>query len=283
MLMVLAAATLWSTSGLFIKVLAVPAVPVAGLRSLVAGLTLLPFVRPRGLRVDWFLPGLVLAYLVTNLGFVVATRWTTASNAIALQSTAPAWVFLFTCIAARRVPIPLLFPIGVVLTGIGVILAEPALGTSRAGNLMGLGTGLGFGLAQLFFARTRQSPAAMVCLANLGTALSCWLIQPGAFRLGEIALRDWVILAYLGAGQVALGFMLFAGALRLISVTQASILSLLEPLLNPVWVYLVVGEHPSAYGFAGGGLILLGIVLDVSLRPRVARRPTLPGEGAAGV
>lgn len=263
--LVLLAAALWSTSGLFIKIMTLGPVPITGLRSAVAALAMAPFVRRRGLQWEPALLVLALAYTWTQLGFVAATKWTTAANAIALQSTAPAWVFLFGCLVARQVPWRLLPPVLLVLAGIAAMLAEPVSGTSMLGNLLGLSTGLTFAVVQVTFSRLRTPAVAAIGFSNLVAALVCVAVQPAAF-LAPIPAGEWAALVYLGCFQLALPFLCFTSGVRRIPVTQASLLSVLEPLLNPIWVFWVVGEVPSAYGFAGAACILAGIVLDVIVR-----------------
>ncbi len=264
--LVLTAATLWSSSGLFIKLLTVSPLALTGLRSALATLALLPFVRLRALRLDGTIVVLMLAFGVTQVAFVIATRWTTAANAIALQSTAPAWVFLLSCLASRRVQLPLLLPLALIGAGIAAMLAEPAHGTSMQGNLLGLACGFTFAVIQLAFKRVNQPAVGAVALANLGSAIAIPLLAPDAFRLAEIAAWEWLALLYLGAIQIGLANLCFVAGVRRITVSQASILVLLEPLLNPLWVYLVLGELPSSYGFAGYVLILAGIGVDFWLR-----------------
>jgi drug/metabolite transporter (DMT)-like permease len=264
--LVLLAALLWSSSGLFIKLLTLNGFALTGVRSGLATLTLAPFVRYRALRVDGTLLLLTLAFAATQLGFVFSTRWTTAANAIALQSTAPAWVFGLGWLAARRIEAPLLLPLGLIGAGIFAILAEPVHGTSLQGNLLALASGLSFAVTQICFKHVNQPVVGSVALANLGSLLGCLLIAPGAFRLGDVPAWEWSALVYLGAIQIGLGMLCFTAGVRRITVAQASILSLLEPLLNPLWVFLVLGELPSAYGFAGFALILAGILTDFGLR-----------------
>jgi drug/metabolite transporter (DMT)-like permease len=265
-LLVLSAATLWSSSGLFVKLLTVNPLALTGLRSALATASLLPFVRLRALRVDGTLLVLMLAFGLTQIGFVTATRWTTAANAIALQSTAPAWVFLLSSLASRRLQTPLLLPLALIIAGIAVILAEPTHGTSLFGNLLGLACGLAFAVTQLAFRRVNQPVVGAVMLSNLGSAVVIPLLAPGAFRLAEIAPWEWAALLYLGAIQIGLANLCFMAGVRRVTSSQASILVLLEPLLNPLWVYLVLGELPSSYGFAGYLLILAGIGVDFWLR-----------------
>ncbi len=271
--LVLLAAVLWSSSGLFIKVLTVDAFALTGVRSALAALTLAPFVRVRHLpRGRWFWL-LLLAFSATQLTFVWATRLTTAANAIALQHTAPAWVFLLLACMTRRVQPRLLPPIVLILGGVAAMLAEPAHGTSLQGNLVGVVTGVSFAVTQLAFSRVNLTPVAAVMFANLASAVVCVGLAPRSFDLSGVAAWEWVTLVYLGGVQIALAFFCFTAGVRRITVAQASILTLVEPLLNPVWVYLVLAEAPSAHGFAGYALILGGIALDFWVRlwwlPRV--------------
>lgn len=273
-LMAAFAALMWSTSGLLIKVVTLDGFVLSGLRSGIAGLVLLPFLRPRHLEWNANLLMVMGAYGFTMVGFVFATRWTAAANAIALQSTAPAWVFVISLAVYGRVRLVLALPILLILAGMAAFLAEPVVGSSREGNLMALLTGVSFALTQLGFSRLRGPAVSVVCLCNLLTAAVCLLLAPQGFRPGTVSPAEWTAMVYLGCGQMALGFFLFTAALRRIEVGQASILAVLEPLFNPLWVFLAIGEIPSAYGMAGWVLVLAGIVADTLLRRRLA---VLPG------
>ncbi len=265
---------LWSSSGMFVKILPVAPVPLAGLRALIAGVTLAPFWRPRGLRLAaLFTPSLavvLVAYTVSVLCYVSSVRLTTAANAIALVSTAPAWVATLTWWAERRVRWELAWPVGLVLAGVAVLLAEPAVGRSLEGNLLGLGGGLAFGLFTFFLPRVRLPAVERVALCNLVAAAVLFLAAPEAFLAVRLGPLHWLAMAYLGAIQIGLATVCFAAALARISAARASVLALLEPLLSPLWVYLAIGETPSRYGIAGGVFILGGIVVNLLARgPRV--------------
>ncbi len=290
--MVLAGAFFWSTSGVFLKQMTLPSVMIAGIRALIAGLVLSPFLLrlrlprqqvPAGRRLwdprgwDWRLLPLLGGYTATVLCFTSAIRLTTAANAIALTYTAPAWVFWLTCAAERRVPWRLFLPVALILTGLGIILSEPSHGTSLIGNLLGLAAGLGFGLFAFFVARMNQPPIGLVSLTNLFAGTALFLIFPGAFTFSAAAWSDWAVLAYLGAFQIALGHVFFTAALKRIPATQASVLALAEPMLNPLWVFLFLGEAPSPYGLAGMAVILGGVCADLWLRRSMRRGlPAVP-------
>jgi drug/metabolite transporter (DMT)-like permease len=227
--------------------------------------------------------GALVSYPVLVLCFVSATKWTTAANAIALQSTSPAWMFVFSAIALRQLPLRLLTPILVILGGILVVLLEPATGISAKGNLVALVAGVSWATFAFSYARIRTPGPGVISLCNLVTFAALLLLQPvevlsTVAPAGGIRLVDWLMLIYLGVVQQGVAFMFFTAAMRRLSPTQVMVLVLLEPLLNPVWVYFVVGEAPSVYGLSGGGLILLGILIDIFIRrdPREAMRDAIP-------
>lgn len=269
----LLAPVLWSSSGLFVKVLTLDALPIAGLRALIAGLALAPLLRPAGLRVNGALVLLLAGYTVSVAGYVTAVKLTTVANAIALVSTAPAWVLLMSWAAARRVIWSLAWPVLLILAGVGALLSEPAVGRSLEGNLIALGAGVGFGVFTFFLPRVNLGGPGLVSLCNLVAAAAILPFAAAGIDPGGIAVWEWAALLYLGVVQIGLATVCFAAALRRIPATQGSILALLEPLLAPLWVYLAIGELPSAHGAAGFAFILAGIVADFALRRRRLRGP----------
>jgi len=271
-LLVLGGALFWSTSGVFLKLLTLPPLQIAAVRALIAGLALAPFLPRMAWRWDWRLPPLVLGYTATVLLFNLSIRATTAANAIALVYTAPIWVFGLTLLTQRRGLWREAVPVAVVAVGLAVLLAEPARGTSLQGNLMGMGAGLGFGVFTFLIARMPQPGISLVSLCNLAAAALLAALQPGVLNLAPLAAREWLILAFLGVFQIALGHVLFTAGLRRIPATQASILALAEPVLNPLWVFLFVGEVPSRYGLAGLAIILGGVLADFLARRRAPSR-----------
>jgi drug/metabolite transporter (DMT)-like permease len=277
----LLAPVLWSSSGLFVKLLTLDALPIAGLRALIAGLALAPLLRPAGLRVNGALLLMLAGYTASVAGYVAAVKLTTVANAIALVSTAPAWVLLMSWAAARRVIWTLAWPVLLILAGVGALLSEPAVGRSLEGNLIALGAGAGFGVFTFFLPRVHLSGPGLVSLCNLVAAAVILPIAAQGIDPGRIAAWEWAALVYLGVVQIGLATLCFAAALRRIPAMQGSILALLEPLLAPLWVYLAIGELPSAHGAAGFAFILAGILADFLLRRRQLNAPAggIPGGG----
>ena len=282
MLLVLIGAFFWSTGGVALKSMAIPSLTIAGSRALIAGLVLSPFLARLRWRWDWRLLPLLAGYTGTVLCFTVAIRMTSAANAIALVYTAPAWVFGLTCAVERRMYWRLFLPVALVLAGLGAILAEPSHGTSAEGNLIALGAGLSYGLFTFFVPRLDQPPLSLVSLCNLSAGALLFLAFPGAAPLGGIPWPDWAWVLYAGVFQIALGHVFFMSSLSRIPVTQASLLALAEPVLNPLWVFLFLGEIPSAYGIAGLSVILCGVLADVWLRREAAQRLARQMAGSGG-
>lgn len=284
----LLAAVLWSVGGVAIKLLTGPgawqstALGITFYRSLFAALCLLPLLRGRTLpRLGDTLVAVVIYTTLLSL-YVAATQGTTAANAIFLQYTAPLYALLFGAWLFRE---PFrradLWALAGAMVGIAVLFLGNFKGGERAPLFMGLGSGAMFGLFMLWLRRMRYAdPVAVTASNNAGVALVAGLallvIRPGELSLipravsGESAL--WAaagLLVLLGCIQIALPYVLFSYGLKRVSSVEASLLALIEPVLNPIWVALVVGELPTAATVAGGGLILLALAARYTVfRPK---------------
>jgi drug/metabolite transporter, DME family len=264
------AATLWSLSGAFTKVLThesflrVPGSPVSGMviafyRVLFAGLVLLPLLRPRDVSYRRMMLVMVFCFGTMNALYVVAMALGTAANAVLLQYTAPMWMYLASIWwlkepADRRGSVVLFLG----LLGIAIII----WGGWREAQLAVVAIALGSGVAYA---------GVILCLRVLRGASSRWLTVLnhlcGAFLLIPIlwylapeqpSFQQLLVLFVFGAVQMALPYWLVARSLQVLSPQEAGTITLLEPLLNPLWAYLVAPETelPSAYTFAGGACIL---------------------------
>ena len=254
-LAILAAAACWSTAGLLIKLVDLPPLKIAFYRSLIAGI-FLAVIAGRG----WHRIGrgsllVIFTYaLVVNL-FVVANKWTTAANAILLQSTAPVWVIVFGALLERTRPRRSdLLAVAVALAGLLLVLAERVGAMGGRGNLAALVSGVFFGLMMLFMRRQRETPLFhILALGNFAAAL---LVLPMIWPDLGLSRHDLLILLILGVAQLGLGYFLFAIAIRYLPALEVSLLALLEPVLNPVWVFLAHGERPGPLVLLGGTIVI---------------------------
>lgn len=265
---VVAAALLWSTCGLFVKAGFFAGWPedvqgglLAFWRALFAGLLLLPLVR----RPRWsvYLVPLCVVFALMSVTYLTAMVRTTAANAIWLQATSPWWVLLISVALlhepiARRELVPLCFAgLGVVLILAFEFAIEPG---SVVGVACGLASGLFYGCVAIFMRLLRGHGAAwLVALPHLATAL---VILPWAATTGIWPTPlQLLVLAAFGTLQMGLPYALFIRALRAITAQEAVAIALIEPMLNPFWVWLLGMETPRWWSVAGSGLILAGLVL----------------------
>jgi len=285
-LSVLGAALLFSTGGAAIKGTALSAFQVAGFRSAVAALVLaliLPQAR-RGFRLDLF-PS-AIAYAGTLVCFVAATKLTTSAAAIFLQSTAPIWVLVLApALAGEPVRARDLPYVGAAALGLGLVFLgsrDPSATAPRPelGNLVALGSGLFYALLMIFLRRLARAarpgePDRSMSATVLGNALAFAVCLPFSWPVSALPARDGAAILYLGAVQIGLAYWLFNRGLRALTALEVSLLVLLEPVLNPLWTWLLFDERPSALASAGGAVMLAALAARTLLE-RPARPPAAP-------
>jgi drug/metabolite transporter, DME family len=257
-LLILSAALLWSLAGVFIKFLDVPPLTIVFYRSFFAFLVFTPFVR----RAEWQINAPVLISVVTYTAaissFVSANKLTTAANAIVLQYTAPIFVFLFSrMVLGESVSKINGFALLAGMIGVGVISLDSAGEPEMAGVLLALLSGILFAAYMINLRRTQQvSPIYLTWINNIFCALALFFVVSSQLTL---TVNQLVILIVMGAVQLGLPYFLFSKGLQSVSLQEASLIALIEPVLNPIWVALTVGEIPSAATLSGGAMILLGL------------------------
>ena len=272
--LLLLVAVLWSLGGVMIKSVDWHPMAIAGMRSAIAVPVILACVgRPRITFSRAQLTG-GLAYAGTVVLFVLATRMTTAANAIFLQYTAPIYVAaLGPWLLGERALRSDWLVIAAALGGIALFFLDRLTLAGMWGNVIALGSGVAFAALVLSLRGQRDaSPIAAIVLGNVFAALAG---LPFMFGPGPSA-QGWVALGVLGAVQLGLPYVLYAVAIRRVSALEAVLIPLAEPILNPLWVMLLMGERPGGWALAGASLVL-GAVLLRGVLMVVARR----GAGAA--
>ncbi len=261
---ILLAALLFSTGGAAVKACAMSSWQVASFRSGVAAvavLVLLPAAR-RGLSLRTLPVG--LAYAATLVLYVTANKLTTAANTIFLQDTAPLYILLLgpLLLGERARSRDLLFMVamaaGMVLFFVGVERASPTAPDPLRGNLVALAAGVCWaltliGLRWLGREGTGGGAAGAVAVGNL---IAFGAVLPLALPVHATARADWATIAYLGVVQVALAYVFLTRGMRSVGALEASLLLLVEPVLNPVWAFLLHGERPGPWALLGGAVIL---------------------------
>lgn len=266
---VLIAVTLWSTGGLFIKLTTVDAFAVNAGRSLFAAITVAVFTFRKGLKPDLFTLLTSLLYAGTLSCFVYANKTTTAANAIFLQYTAPVYILIFSpLILKEKFRFSDLITVAVCITGMSLFFLEEQSSVNSLapnvflGNIAALFSGLFFGLYFIFLRHPRslaRNPAISVFYGNLIIVL---LMVPLLIsNPPHPTMTDFGAIAYLGIFQIGAAYILFtygiAGGVRSL---DASIIGFVEPLLNPVWVFIFVGEKPAGWAIFGGIIILTAVI-----------------------
>jgi DME family drug/metabolite transporter len=269
-LLIALAAVLWSTSGAFTKLLtkdtllhlnepALPGLLLAFYRALFAGLALLPAIRPRDISFRWAMVATALCFAAMNALYVVAMAMGTAANAVLLQYTAPMWMYLASVFwlgekADRRSSLALVAG----LLGIAIIIYGGWEAAQLSVVTIALGSGVTYAGVILGLRVLRDlSPRWLTVVNHLTGAL---VLLPFVWFTATSAptVAQFCVLIAFGALQIALPYWIVARGLRVVSAQEAGTITLLEPLLNPLWAYLVSpeSEKPTLYTLAGGACII---------------------------
>jgi drug/metabolite transporter (DMT)-like permease len=262
LLSIVIAALLWSTGGIGIKGVEDAALKVTFYRSLFAAVALLLLFGRKvwGVR-RWkstpaFLSAIV-AYAACLTAFVVATKWTTAANAIFLQYAGVIWVLLLSPLVLKEAMRSRdAIAIGVALSGMALFFVGKFETRGMAGNGMALVSSVFFAMMILALRREHDAAQSAITWGNVFTAA---VLFP--FVMHDLALttRSLITLLLLGIFQIAMAYVFFVRGLKYVTATQASLTGMLEPVANPIWVLLFLGEQPSGYAIAGGAIVLAAI------------------------
>ncbi|HVY68844.1 MAG TPA: EamA family transporter [Verrucomicrobiae bacterium] len=248
------AAILWSSGGLFIKKVDWHPLAISGGRSLIAGLTILAFLPRTRISFSPVQIAGALAYTGTVLLFVCANKMTTAANAIFLQYTAPIYIALFGAWLLKEHPSRLdWILIGVMQAGTALFFFGQLSLAGLWGNVLALASGVSFASMALLLRKQKDgSPASSVLLGNFLTAL----IGLPFMLSNPVSKESLLNLAFLGVFQLGLAYVLYTSAIRQVRALEATLISTIEPVLNPIWVALFLDEKPTGWTLAGGAVVI---------------------------
>jgi drug/metabolite transporter (DMT)-like permease len=272
---VLAAAIIWSTGGLFIKWTSLNGFELSFGRSLLAAITVAIFTRREGYGLNRLTALASVLYAALLLLFVLATKATTAANAIFLQYTAPLYVLILEPLLYnekfRRRD---LITVVVCLAGMSLFFVGKLRPQDVTGNVLALASGLCFAA---YFLLLRHSSAREVNRASsviYGNILVVLLCAPaGIAAARQVSGSDALSVAYLGIVQIGVAYTLFTlGMARGIRSLDAGIVGYIEPVLNPIWVFLFLGERPSTWALLGGVIIVGAVATHTVVKARESRR-----------
>jgi drug/metabolite transporter (DMT)-like permease len=258
-------AILWSSGGLLIKWISWNPIAIAGMRSAIAALVLLVALRRPHLTWSSAQIGGAVAYTVTVILFVLANKLTTAANAILLQYTSPIYVALFGAwFLGERATWLDWATILVVMFGMGLFFFDDLTAGGFWGNVCAISSGVTFACFVLFMRKQKSgSPLESVFLGNILTALIGF---PFMFQTMPNA-SSWVGLLFSGVLQLGLSHVLYSVAIKHVTALEAILISVIEPILNPLWVLLVLGEAPGPWAFLGGFIVLVSVTIRYVIAP----------------
>jgi drug/metabolite transporter (DMT)-like permease len=267
-LYILAAAVLWSTAGAAVKLSTLSAYQIASGRSLVAALVLwLAFPAGRK-RPSLRALAVAVAYAATVVLFIIANKLTTAANAIFLQDTAPLYVLLLSPLLLREKPTRgELTAAPIFLVGLSLFFLDKLQPGQVLGNVIALGSGVAFAFTILGLRAASSEGQVVLVWGNLLAGVS--VLVPALGGPSPTAL-DVGLLIFLGVFQLGLAYTLFNLGIKHTPAVEASLLILLEPVLNPVWTFILAGERPGPWALLGGGIILAATAWRTVLGARSA-------------
>jgi len=252
-------AIMWSLGGLLIKSVNAHPLAISGTRSAISCLIILLYVKKP--KFNWSFPqiaaGLAYASMVTC--FVAGTKLTTAANAILLQYTAPIFVALLSAWMLKEKPKTIDWvTIAVVTGGMVLFFLESLDAKGFAGNALSLLSGVSFALFTVFMRMQKNgSPIESVILGNAITAV---IGMP--FLLTAVPdTKGWLCLIILGVVQLGIPYILFSKAIKDATALEASLITMIEPILNPIWVILIIGEIPGIFSIIGGIIVIAAVTI----------------------
>lgn len=262
-------AVLWSLGGVLIKSVKWNPIAIAGARSAISSLLILAYIRKP--KITWSSDQILAAifYAGTVILFVSANKLTTAANAILLQYGAPIYVaILGSIILKERTTISDWITIAVVIFGMFLFFLDELQPGNLFGNVVAILSGVAFALYIIFMRKQKdESPIESTLLGNILTAIIGLPFMLSSSPAGS----SWIGIVLLGTVQLGLSYILYSIAIKDVTALEAILIPIIEPILNPIWVFLVMGETPGKWAFIGGTIILVSVTLRYSI-PVIKKR-----------
>lgn len=257
-ILLICTAILWSKGGFLIKFINWHPVAIAGGRSIIAALIMWAYVKkPKFTWSNIQIMGAV-AYALTVILFVIANKLTTAANTILLQYTGPIYVALFSYwFLKEKITAIDWITILTVILGMTLFFIEKLSPDGILGNFIAILAGIAFaGLALCLRKQKDGSPLESLILGNILTGI---IGLPFIIDSGIPSQQSIIALLVLGIFQLGLPYILYSKAIKHVSALDAVLIPVLEPILNPLWVFLLLGESIGMWPMIGGAIIIVAI------------------------
>ena len=259
--LMLTCAFLWSTAGVVIKYIPWNPVAIAGVRALVAAITVLVWLRlsKTPLTITSRTWKVAVSMGTTCLLFVIANKMTTAANAIVLQFTAPVFLLLFSVVfQGKRFCRSDILAVAFTLGGVALFFFDQLDGGKMLGNIIAVASGCSMGLMYMFMDDAK--PAERLSSVFVSNSLVALVGVPFAFiTRAEFSVVPVALILFLGILQLGIPYILYALAAETCPPLTCCLLSAVEPLLNPLWVLLFYGEKPGVFALVGGAIVIVTI------------------------
>ena len=276
LLFVVAAAVLWSSGGLFIKWTSLSGLELSFGRSLLAAITVAIFTRHEGFGLNRVTAIASVLYAALLLLFVLATKETTAANAIFLQYTAPVYLLILEpLIYKEKFRRRDLIVVVACVVGMSLFFVGKLRPQDLTGNVLALASGFCFACYFLLLRHSKSRAVNRASSVIYGNLLLVLFAAPAGLRaIDELTLRDAFAVFYLGVVQIGVAYTLFTVAMaRGVRSLDAGIVGYIEPILNPLWVYLALGERPTKWALIGGAIIVAAVVAHTLIEARKQAHP----------
>ncbi len=264
-------ALLWSTSGILIKLVTWNAFAISSVRSLIAVIIICLFTRrfPKKITLDMIITGIV--YSATMILFVFANQHTTAANAILLQYTNPVFVILMAhfVLGEKARWFDFIAIIGV-FGGMILFFIDDVHLSVNIGNVLGLASGVTFAATTVFLRKQRNNNPTDSFIVAHGITFLVGI--PFIFTAGVPSTTSVIGLVLLGVFHVGIPSILYSIGVSYVTALSTVLITMIEPIMNPIWVALMYGEIPSENTILGGSVILFFIFLRAMLQNKLKRR-----------
>ena len=259
----LTCATLWSIAGIFIKLIPWNSFAISCIRSLVAGITVLVFIKIKHYKFiinrRTLLAGGLMGLVFT--AFVAANKLTTAANAIVLQFTAPMFIVVFSAIIfGQKIKRKDLLAVIFAMLGVSMFFLDKLEGGYLTGNLVAILAGALMGGMYMAIGESKGEERFSAILIGQTEAFLIGLPSVIMTKPGFSALPVLFIII-LGVFQLGIPYILYGKASEYCPPLACSLLGAVEPLLNPVWVFLFDGEKPGIYALIGGIIVVVSVTI----------------------
>ena len=266
-------ALMWSLAGFNIKMIEWSPYAIAAGRSLVAFILLAPMVLRKGFqKIDRYVIGGAICYAAFNYCFITSTTLTSSAIAIMMQYTAPIYVALLSWLFLReRVGWADIISVGFVFLGMIFFFLDSNSGGSLKGNIVSIFNGITFAGISIFLRLQKDgNPALSMYLGNVISAVAGLPIMWNAGMPDTISLLFLLLAGLL----VAVSYTLYAKASTGLSALETVLIPIIDPVMNPVWVFLFLDERPGALTIVGAAVILVSVTIRVvsGLTPSSASR-----------